>query len=336
MEGEEEADIKPVHVNWMVTASCPMKCRHCYVNQRFDGKCLSLEESKKLICEIAESGAKTICFTGGEPLERDDIFKLIKLARNKGLKTSLVTSGISVTSEKAKLLANLKVLVYLSMDGSRKEIHERVRGNGSWNVVLKASELLSKENVKFKTVMTLSLLNYEDTKDYPVTAKKLGAKEVCMIPGLPQGKLKNGLALGPLEFAKALYGAIEGSHKAGINLQFWCVPFLGVFGKDVEGVEYGSCRMTGVADISPKGDLLLCDVLDITLGNCVEKGFSRAYSELLNHSLFSLAHGCSPLIICKNCHQWLSCLGGCFARAYFKYGSLSGPDPLCPKIGGLN
>lgn len=336
-EGEEEdyLDLRPVHVNWLVTTACGMKCRHCYVQNRFAGGELGAREARELLEEIARCGVRSICFTGGEPLARPGIFDLLELAAARGLSVSVVTSGAAVTAEAARRLAALRAVVYLSVDGAGREAHERVRGRGSWEVALRAARMLAGAGVYFQAVMTLSRLNCADAGAFPGTAKEMGAAAACLLPALPQGALGRNLTLGAGEFARAVYGAAEGAEAAGLNLHLWCTPFAGAFGDLGRRVRYWGCRGSPVADVSPTGELLLCDVLEVVLADCRGKGFAAACGEAAARPEFAAAHRPeSPAGACRGCPEWLRCRGGCFARTYMETGDLAAPDPLCPRVAG--
>lgn len=339
MEEDEEdckASFQPVHVNWLVTTACSMGCRHCYVRGRFGGGELGAEEARELLGEIARCGVRSICFTGGEPLARADIFDLLGAAVERGLSVSVVTSGKAVKQETARKLAALRAAVYLSLDGAGKEAHETVRGRGSWEVAVRAAGLLAEAGVHFQVVMTLSQLNCADAGAFPRTAKELGARAACIVPGIPQGALGWELVLGAREFARAVLAAAEAAEAAGINLHLWCCPFAGAFGNLGRRVKYWGCRKSPVADISPDGGLLLCDVLDVVLADCRGRSFAEACREAAGRPEFVEAHiPASASGACRECPDWAGCWGGCFARAYMKEGSFSAPDPLCPRVAGI-
>ena len=61
-------DKKPIVV-WNCTQTCNLHCGHCYADSKdhkYDGE-LTTEEGLKLIGQIADFGAPTLLFSGGEP-----------------------------------------------------------------------------------------------------------------------------------------------------------------------------------------------------------------------------------------------------------------------------
>lgn len=91
-----------------------------------------------------------------------------------------------------------------------------------------------------------------------------------------------------------------------------------------------------MADISPDGKLLLCDVLDFAFADLRGGNFGEVCQEIAGMPEFAEAHfPVRPAEVCRKCPAWGECRGGCFARAYLDFGSLSVPDPLCPRAAGL-
>ena len=96
----------PTLVSFAVTRECNLKCKHCY-SQSVDSphpRELNTAEAKRLISQIAESGAHLIILDGGEPLMRPDVFDLVSHSRSVGLTTVMGTNGTLITTEVAAKL----------------------------------------------------------------------------------------------------------------------------------------------------------------------------------------------------------------------------------------
>jgi AdoMet-dependent heme synthase len=124
----------PMLVYWEMTQACALACRHCraeaistpHANE------LSHDESKTLLRQIAafDKPLAHLILTGGDPLQRADIYDLIDEARMLGLTVSITPSAIPGLT--CQVLARLKEhgieSLGLSLDGSCAERHEAVRG----------------------------------------------------------------------------------------------------------------------------------------------------------------------------------------------------------------
>ncbi len=124
----------PILVYWEITRACSLACRHCRAEAMAtpDENELTHKESFALLSRIAEFGRPMphLILTGGNPLERTDVYDLIDEARRLGLSVSITPSVTpSLTREVLeKLKAHGIESIGLSLDGSCAARHEAVRG----------------------------------------------------------------------------------------------------------------------------------------------------------------------------------------------------------------
>ncbi|MFH1487137.1 MAG: radical SAM protein [Chloroflexota bacterium] len=122
-------DKKPVVV-WNLVRRCNLHCIHCYSessDQDYLGE-LNTLEGKTLVKQLAEFGVPVVLFSGGEPLLRSDLFELVELAVQKGIRAVLSTNGSLITKRVATQLKELGLsYVGVSLDGL-EETHDRFRG----------------------------------------------------------------------------------------------------------------------------------------------------------------------------------------------------------------
>lgn len=85
-----------------ITSSCNLNCRYCH-NQEFanQNNDMSTEEILKLVENLNESNKiKKVLLTGGEPLMKPDICKIISKLTAMGIKVDMVTNGVLLTKKK--------------------------------------------------------------------------------------------------------------------------------------------------------------------------------------------------------------------------------------------
>ena len=85
---ENHAHPWPRLVFWETTAACNLVCSHCRRTEVADELSpdeLSSQEAESLIDELSGWGRTILVFSGGEPLLRPDIFRLMSYANEKGL-----------------------------------------------------------------------------------------------------------------------------------------------------------------------------------------------------------------------------------------------------------
>lgn len=128
----------PFIVVWEVTRACALACVHCRaeaIPHRHPGE-LTAEEGERLIDRVAAFGPRKplLVLTGGDPLRRRDVARLVRHGVRRGLSVGLTPSGTAAVT-RARLeevrdagLARLAV----SLDGSDADAHDafrRVRGS---------------------------------------------------------------------------------------------------------------------------------------------------------------------------------------------------------------
>ena len=123
----------PLLVFYEVTQACGLVCKHCRACAQTHAhpEELSTWKSLRLISQIAEfPEPPMLVLTGGDPLCRKDIFRLIRHATKVGLDVSITPSATPlVTREAITRLQNAGVhRMAISIDGADAESHDKVRG----------------------------------------------------------------------------------------------------------------------------------------------------------------------------------------------------------------
>lgn len=159
-----------------LTRQCNLSCKHCLNDsgERIPNQ-LSTVELVELIKSLAQAGVQDIRFTGGEPLLFEDVYKLISLATECGIYTSLGTNGTIITDDVAKRLksSGLKKAV-VSIDGT-EEKHNFIRGAGSFQKTIKGIENLLSQGVRVRVNSVIMRSNMEEVI---ALAKELHKKKV--------------------------------------------------------------------------------------------------------------------------------------------------------------
>ena len=92
-------------VNFHLWEPCNMNCKFCFATFQ-DVKTsilpkghLTKEKAIEVICQLADLGFEKISFAGGEPTLCPWISDLIKVAKNSGMTTMIVTNGSKLTED---------------------------------------------------------------------------------------------------------------------------------------------------------------------------------------------------------------------------------------------
>ncbi|NOQ67647.1 MAG: radical SAM protein [Desulfobacterales bacterium] len=91
---------------------CNIRCEHCVATEDIpDGRKMDHEKAKEIIVGMARAGVGGISFSAGEPfLYFDEIAELVKLCRQNGIYTRIVTNSFWAKTEESadSLVAELK------------------------------------------------------------------------------------------------------------------------------------------------------------------------------------------------------------------------------------
>lgn len=87
-------------------------------------------------------------------------------------------------------------------------------------------------------------------------------------------------------------------------------------------------------DITPTGDVLVCDTVDISFGN-VREGADKVWKSLINSKLALNLLKTIDSPPCNECPIRSICYGGCYARAKLLANNIYVPDPMCPRVASL-
>ncbi|UXD21450.1 Fe-S osidoreductase [Ignicoccus pacificus DSM 13166] len=317
---------------WILTGACNLNCLHCYAKRFLSWQPeVSEDEVRRVLSEALELGLEWVNFSGGELLlYKPWSLRVLAWLSEEGVDSSLVTNAMFIDNEKASYISKNNIHVYVSIDGT-KETHEKHRGPGTFDAVIRGIEKLKAHNASFTTIMAVSRLNYHVVKDFVRLSKELGASSVAIIPVMPFGNaLVNEVWVRSREYMKALLDFVEALDEYEISGNTWCTPWSKYFFKS-KRLHAGNCRFTEGIDIGPDGSVLLCDVLDIKLGNIREKNLKEVITEVNNNELVKKLREVPTTRPCRSCVFRELCLGGCYARALQRWGTLEG-DPLCPLV----
>lgn len=123
-----------MRVYWEVTRACSLACRHCRAQASMwrDPGELTPAEGRAVLDQIAgfADPKPHVVLTGGDPLERTDLFELIAYARGIGLRVSVSPSATPRLNPEivGRLAASGIDAISLSLDGSSADRHDALRG----------------------------------------------------------------------------------------------------------------------------------------------------------------------------------------------------------------
>ncbi|OZU87992.1 radical SAM/SPASM domain-containing protein [Virgibacillus indicus] len=199
----------PFIVIWELTRACQLKCLHCRAEAQYHRNPLELtfEEGKKLIDDIYEMDNPMLVFTGGDPLERPDVFDIAEYAVKKGVRVSMTPSATpNVTKEAMQKAKNVGLARWaFSVDGHSAEVHDHFRGtNGSFDLTMNAISYLHELKMPLQINTVISRYNYEYLDEMAEMVEKLGVVLWSVFFLVPTGRGKESDMISPAEHEKVL------------------------------------------------------------------------------------------------------------------------------------
>lgn len=152
-----------------VTKACNLNCEYCYFSaSKPMADEMSTAEFATLWPQLAALRPRKVVLTGGEPLIRRDILKLLVGMREADpqhdVKRCLNTNGHLVTPDLAQRLVGLADEVRVSLDGLR-ERNDALRGPGNFDAAFRSLQTFYDAGFEPKILITITSGNVDDLED---------------------------------------------------------------------------------------------------------------------------------------------------------------------------
>lgn len=285
------------NVPWAIlldpTSACNLSCTGCWASEYGNKLNLSFDEIDSIITQGKEIGIFMYIYTGGEPLVRkNDIIELCK--KHNDCVFLAFTNATLIDEEFAKQIRKVKNFVpAISIEGDKEATDSR-RGDGTYDKVVHAMEILRRYKVPFGASTCYTSANYESITDdeYFERLISFGAKFAWFFHYMPIGNdAVPELLLNP-DQRETVYRKIR-------DVRNRKSIFLIDFQNDGEYI--GGCIASGrdYFHINPNGDVEPCVFIHYSDSNIREK----TLIECLTSPLFTAYKEGQPF----NCNHLMPC-----------------------------
>jgi radical SAM protein with 4Fe4S-binding SPASM domain len=335
-------------VQWHLTERCNLRCTHCYQGDTLPGE-MSSSEVTAVLDEISDTfraweDAYGIPFspsfniTGGEPFVRTDLPHILDSIAKRRYEIFLLTNGTLVNRGRATMLAGLGVKsVQVSIEGP-DDIHDSIRGEGSFGRAVDGIDHLLDAGLKVTVNVTLSRLNARCMRKVVAFASHMGVHRVGFSRLVPCGRggALTGQMLDPRE-VKELYHSlfslevrnleIVTGDPVAAQLRPVSAPRKRYRKKNnadgVGPVPRGGCA-AGVSGLTllSDGTIVPCRRMGIPVGNVRNDSIREVWAT--SPVLEALRDKSRYTGKCGSCERWENCRG-CRAVAY-AHSRLQGRD----------
>ena len=321
----------PICLTWELTYACNLSCMHCLSSSgRRDPRELSTEECKAVVDELERMQVFYVNIGGGEPTVRPDFWDIVDYATTHHVGVKFSTNGVKISPEIATRLAGSSYVdVQISLDGATAEVNDAIRGQGSYDIAIRAMQNLSDAGYRgFKISVVCTRTNLGQLDEFAAIADRYGA-QLRLTRLRPSGRGADAWEqLHPTaEQQRELYDWLV-AH--GENVLTGDSFFhLSAYGQALPGLNLcGAGRV--VCLIDPIGDVYACPFAiheEFRAGNVRSAGgFPAVWRD---SELFARLRNPQNGGACTSCAFFDTCRGGCMAAKFFTGLPLDGPDPEC-------
>lgn len=183
----------PIGVELELTLKCMRSCRYCaydaHPKARTSGE-LSLGEWRAQLREFYEAGIFFIRLTGGDPLTRPDFAEILRTADDMGFVITVGSDLTYLNDEVLHALSEAKNLYALqtTLDGSKPELADLLRGPGNFESVIKGIKQLKHADVPVILGTVINRKNFNDIENIASLAGSLGVDGYCVGPLYSAGR----------------------------------------------------------------------------------------------------------------------------------------------------
>jgi PqqA peptide cyclase len=316
-----------------LTHRCPLHCPYCSNPLELTAAARELPASTWLdiFGQARRLGVLQAHLSGGEPLLRRDLETLAAGARSLGMYVNLVTSGIGLSADRARVLADAGVdHVQLSLQGAQAAAADRLAGAKAHRRKLEAAAAVRAADMVMTINVVLHRGNVADIDALADLAASLDADRLELAHAQYYGwALRNRASLLPT--ASQVQATHERVRAARARHPDLAIIYVASDYHETTPKPcmngWGSRQLT----ITPDGTVLPCPaatvISDLNPPRIQDAPLARIWTE---SSAFTRFRGTSWLPEpCRSCPAREIDFGGCRCQAYQLTGDAASTDPVC-------
>ena len=282
----------PQRVSIELANICNLHCNYCLRSEEalytHHAKFFNVDLLTRVLKDAREiAGITRVGFTGGEPTLHPGFSEVIEAVADAGLTSSFVTNGWHFERIWPAVLANRKSItsVAFSIDGITRETHDRWRGDGSFDRLVRAFSRCYRASLPFDVKIAVRRDTMEQLEQIAIFVARMGAANLSFVHVMPTSKSEDDESLS-LEERKTAEQEITFLARIlkmniGIDVGYYnddprapCSPLAGrSFNIDYLGRLTLCCNLSGFRGAAEEGDV----IADLNV-----ESFASAYERLLH------------------------------------------------------
>ncbi len=324
---------------WDITGSCNLNCTYCREKATEGLHHLPLEAILRIIDQFADLKVRMVSISGGEPLTLKFLPQVLEYLRGKVETIGLTTNATLVSERNVGFIRDFFDGVQVSLDGSSAEIHDRFRGEGSFNLTTTAIRLMVERGINVMPRLTICRENLSDTAEYVRLAHRLGMKSAYLRRMIPAGNSKGVDPIPADRLKEAFRVAFQVGQELGLHVgsadYFSQLEFDAKEREKAErnlaehpGELLSGCSIgTEAFYLAQDGKVLFCPYLPVYCGDMTKEHLSEIWA---TSKMFKISRNLRWNIEgkCGRCRFKMAC-GGCPAYVFLTTGNLTSSDGGC-------
>jgi PqqA peptide cyclase len=326
---------RPLGLLAELTHRCPLGCPYCSNPLELDRRADELDTSTwaRVFREAAGLGVLQVHLSGGEPAARRDLVEITAAARDAGLYTNLITSGVGVTAKSLAALADAGLdHVQISIQDSVSASADVIAG---YSGAFKRKNTLARAVVQLGLPLTVNVVvhraNIERVGAMVELALELGASRVEIAHVQYYGwALTNRATLMPereqVARAAAEVEELRRRHHGRIVIDAVVPDYYARYPKPCVG---GWGRRS--LNVTPSGKVLPCHAAETIPGLLFWNVTEHTLADIWENSpAFRAFRGTDWMPEpCASCARRDIDFGGCRCQAFALTGDATATDPVC-------
>ncbi len=324
-----------------LTYRCPLHCPYCsnpLEMSRAEAE-LSTDDWKRVFTQARDLGVLQLGLSGGEPLVRKDLEELVAHARQEGLYTTLVTSGLGLTRQRAERLKAAGIdHIQISFQDTDQANADRIAGIKLGRQKQEAASLVKELGLAFSVNVVLHRGNLDRLAEIIAFAAEAGADRLELANTQYYGwALKNREMLMPtraqVERSRVIAERALAEYRGRMQIIYVLPDYYEQYPKPCYG-GWGNVYIL----LTPDGRALPChgatQIPDLEFVNVRRHDLAWIWRQ---SPIFNAFRGDRWMQEpCRSCPRKGQDFGGCRCQAFALTGDARATDPVCslsPKHG---
>ncbi len=161
---------------------CNCRCLMCDIWKDSSKTEMTVRELERYLDDVEKLSVKWVVLSGGEPLMHSDLFRFCSLLRSRGIRTTILSTGLLLERNAERIAHNLDDVI-VSLDGP-PAVHDRIRRvHGAFALLERGIDAIRRIDSTFPVSArcTIQRENHSCVRETARAAKRLGLRSISFL-----------------------------------------------------------------------------------------------------------------------------------------------------------